>query len=208
MTTAVTDLSEQKKVLERRAYCSENFLIISTDLSASPPAARPRKIAFSVRLGRGEEDDSDWDWGFGSFTVRTLSPNDASPPAAPGDGRRAERAAGGGGGDGHHRRSGSGLWPWGGRGGKKEGERDKRRAGWTHRHRPALPHTHTLELWKDRSPSRHMFQFHFNFGLPFDLLLFLLANYICFLIAGSNSIITYTYMLLISQNQINLPEKY
>jgi hypothetical protein len=55
MTTAVTDLSEQKKVLERRAYCSENFLIISTDLSASPPAARPRKIAFSVRLGRGKK---------------------------------------------------------------------------------------------------------------------------------------------------------
>ncbi|BAT07040.1 Os09g0249750, partial [Oryza sativa Japonica Group] len=40
ITTAVTDFSEQKKVLERRAYCSENLRIISSDLSdASAPAA-------------------------------------------------------------------------------------------------------------------------------------------------------------------------
>ncbi|KAK2365700.1 ferredoxin-thioredoxin reductase catalytic chain, chloroplastic [Trifolium repens] len=33
ITTAVTPLSEQKYVPDLRAYCSENFLIISMDLS-------------------------------------------------------------------------------------------------------------------------------------------------------------------------------
>lgn len=33
ITTAVTPLSTQKYVPDLRAYCSENFLIISTDLS-------------------------------------------------------------------------------------------------------------------------------------------------------------------------------
>jgi hypothetical protein len=102
------------------------------------------------------------------------------------------------------------MWPWGeGEGEEKRRERGIRGelVGHTDTGQLCLTHTHThtwtgLELWKDRSPSRHMFQFHFNFAT------FLLANYICFLIAGSNSIITYTYMLLISQNQINLPEKY
>lgn len=44
MTTAVTVLSAQKKVLERRAYCSENLRMTSTDLSleASAPAAWAR----------------------------------------------------------------------------------------------------------------------------------------------------------------------
>jgi hypothetical protein len=51
MTTAVTDLSEQKKVLERRAYCSENFLIISTDLSASPPAGPAKKNRIFSQAG-------------------------------------------------------------------------------------------------------------------------------------------------------------
>lgn len=37
ITTAVTPLSTQKYVPDLRAYCSENFLIISTDLSDGSP---------------------------------------------------------------------------------------------------------------------------------------------------------------------------
>lgn len=43
MTTEVTPLSTQKYVPERRAYCSENFLIISTDLSVGS-AEKKKKI--------------------------------------------------------------------------------------------------------------------------------------------------------------------
>jgi hypothetical protein len=50
ITTAVTVLSAQKYVLVRRAYCSENLRIISTDLppvSAAAPAAHHHQIPFS-----------------------------------------------------------------------------------------------------------------------------------------------------------------
>jgi len=43
MTTAVTPLSAQKYVPDLRAYCSENFLIISTDLSEGS-TERTRKL--------------------------------------------------------------------------------------------------------------------------------------------------------------------
>ena len=43
ITTEVTPLSTQKYVPDLRAYCSENFLIISTDLSEGS-AERTRKI--------------------------------------------------------------------------------------------------------------------------------------------------------------------
>lgn len=65
MTTAVTVLSAQKKVLERRAYCSENLRMTSTDLSleASAPAAVHSRyhyhisqfIPISVRRGQKME---------------------------------------------------------------------------------------------------------------------------------------------------------
>lgn len=42
ITTEVTPLSTQKYVPDLRAYCSENFLIISTDLSEG--SAETRKI--------------------------------------------------------------------------------------------------------------------------------------------------------------------
>jgi len=52
MTTAVTVLSAQKKVFERREYCSENLRMTSTDLSdlsleASAPAAAHNRYHIS-----------------------------------------------------------------------------------------------------------------------------------------------------------------
>lgn len=136
MTTAVTDLSEQKKVLERRAYCSENLHIISTDFCSdestappSPAAAKHGKnrffqiqmVWFGIGIGIWI-----WIWIWGVWLREesvTLGSDgtSASVPSAPGDGRRAERGPDGGG-DGHHR-----WWPWVGRVGKGGGERDNAR---------------------------------------------------------------------------------
>lgn len=52
MTTEVTPLSMQKYVSDLRAYCSENFLMISTDFSdGSTTYANntPMKLAISVK---------------------------------------------------------------------------------------------------------------------------------------------------------------
>jgi hypothetical protein len=105
ITTAVTVLSAQKYVLVRRAYCSENLRIISTDLppgSAAAPAAHHHQIPFiPFRF-------------FFHFSVSgrgsTLS-SDGASAGGPAGRRRRRRADGerpapdGGGGDGgYHRR--------------------------------------------------------------------------------------------------------
>jgi len=116
MTTAVTVLSAQKKVLERRAYCSENLRMTSTDLSdlsleASAPAAAHNRyhisqfIPIAVRGGQKLESSTN----LGDRRERTLSSDGASAGASSGHRRRrradGEPPAPNGGGDGgcHHR---------------------------------------------------------------------------------------------------------
>lgn len=103
MTTAVTDLSEQKKVLERRAYCSENLRMISTDLSdeSTPPAAQEEKGS-NCEIGG-------LDLGDLVLTGQTLSSDGESAESSSGgrDGAKKRASDGGGGeGRGHGRRSG------------------------------------------------------------------------------------------------------